>query len=185
MKGSWRRRCDARAKHTTARKAGKADPDWRNAFRLCRNWAVPGKTRCYLHGGKSTGPRTPAGKAASRAAGLSAMREGRRRRCAELALQDKKINTGHNGGRYPKDWLPEMRHRTPKLTTKQQLENLDATRRAERNEQKEIRRLLRTILRGSDAALSTRTRDPARRQDLIAKAREALPMLRQKWHGPK
>ena len=99
MRGSWRRRCDARTKHTAARKAGKLRGiSWR-----CRKWAVPGKTHCYLHGGKSTGPRTPEGKAASLAARL----KGRRRRIAQLALEGKKIATGHNGGRYPKDWPPE------------------------------------------------------------------------------
>jgi hypothetical protein len=99
MKGSWRRRCDAWSKHTAARKAGKLQGiSWR-----CRKWAVPGKTHCYLHGGKSTGPRTPEGKAASLAARL----KGRRRRIAQLALEGKKIATGHNGGRYPKDWPPE------------------------------------------------------------------------------
>ena len=86
MAGSWRRRCDARAKHKTARAAG----DWRTAFRHCRNWAVPGKTRCHLHGGLSTGPKTPEGKAASLAASLPAMLEGRRRRIAELAAQGKR-----------------------------------------------------------------------------------------------
>ena len=50
MRGSWRRRCDARTKHTAALKSGKLRGiSWR-----CRKWAVPGKTRCYLHGGKST-----------------------------------------------------------------------------------------------------------------------------------
>src|SRR5215472_18649775 len=98
----------ARAKHKKARAAR----DWRTAFRRCRKWAVPGKTRCYLHGGKSTGPRTPEGKAAS----LAAMLEGRRRRIAELALEGKKINTGQNGGRPRKDGQPMKRR-----TTRQQI----------------------------------------------------------------
>jgi hypothetical protein len=50
MKGSWRRRCDAHAKHKEAHAAGKL----RGLNPFCRKWAVPGKTRCYLHGGKST-----------------------------------------------------------------------------------------------------------------------------------
>ena len=73
-------------------------------------------------------PEPPEGKAASLAARL----EGRRRRIAQLALEGKEIATGHNGGRYPKDWPPEMRHRTPKLTTLQQIEALSATWAAER-----------------------------------------------------
>ena len=34
----------------------------------CRNPAIGSRTRCKLHGGKSTGPRTPEGKARSIAA---------------------------------------------------------------------------------------------------------------------
>ena len=81
MAGSWRQRCGARTKHTAARAAGK----FRGLSWHCRRWAVPGKTRCHLHGGRATGPRTPEGKAASLAARL----EGRRRRIAELALEGK------------------------------------------------------------------------------------------------
>jgi hypothetical protein len=90
MRGSWRRRCDARVKHTSAPKAGKL----RGLSPFCRRWAVPGKTRCHLHGGRSTGPKTPEGIAAS----VAAMQEGRRRRIAEIAAEGKKIATGHNGG---------------------------------------------------------------------------------------
>src|SRR5215472_12112597 len=150
MRGSWRRRCDARAKHTSARKTGKAGPDWRNAFRHCRNWAVPGKLRCHLHGGRSTGPRTPEGKARSLAARL----EGRRRRIAELALEGKKINGGHNG-RYPKDWpmTPQKRHRTQPPTTHQQAvrqwQRRWAETQAEAKRQKEARRLWRLAFRGA------------------------------------
>jgi hypothetical protein len=31
----------------------------------CRQWPVPGRSRCHYHGGCSTGPRTPEGKARS------------------------------------------------------------------------------------------------------------------------
>jgi hypothetical protein len=41
----------------------------------CKRWPVPGKNRCRLHGGLSTGARTPDGKAKA----LMAMREGRQR----------------------------------------------------------------------------------------------------------
>lgn len=30
---------------------------------MCANRVVPGKTKCHMHGGKSTGPKTEAGKA--------------------------------------------------------------------------------------------------------------------------
>src|SRR5262245_4574146 len=41
----------------------------------CRRWPVPGRTRCRLHGGLSTGARTPEGKARV----LAALIEGRQR----------------------------------------------------------------------------------------------------------
>src|SRR5215472_6689051 len=161
----------ARAKHKKARAAR----DWRTAFRRCRKWAVPGKTRCYLHGGKSTGPRTPEGKAASLAARL----EGRRRRIAQLALEGKKIATGHNGGRYPKDWPPDMRHRTPKLTTLQQIEALSATWAAERQMlKKEVAlrcKLLRLVHRGADANIRALARGKPPDEDLSAGARTTPP----------
>ena len=31
----------------------------------CRQWPIPGRLRCHYHGGRSTGPRTPEGKARS------------------------------------------------------------------------------------------------------------------------
>jgi hypothetical protein len=34
----------------------------------CQNPAIKGRSRCKLHGGKSTGPRTPEGKARAAAA---------------------------------------------------------------------------------------------------------------------
>lgn len=46
---------------------------WRS--RLCQKPPVPGKTRCKLHGGASTGAKTPEGKARS----IAAMIEGRQR----------------------------------------------------------------------------------------------------------
>jgi hypothetical protein len=179
MKGSWRRRCDARTKHTAARKAGKLRGiSWR-----CRKWAVPGKTRCYLHGGKSTGPRTPEGKAASLAARL----EGRRRRIAQLALEGKKIATGHNGGRYPKDWPPEMRHRTPKVSTLQQIEANSAAWAAEQKAlKKELalrRRLLNLVFRGADANIRALAGRGPRDEDLIARAHEAALELQRRWRS--
>jgi len=57
----WRRRCNAHCKQ--------------RPLRYCRNWAVRGKTRCKFHGGMSTGPKTPEGKARV----VAAMVAGRRR----------------------------------------------------------------------------------------------------------
>lgn len=36
----------------------------------CRRWPIAGRRRCRLHGGLSTGPRTPEGKLRSRTARL-------------------------------------------------------------------------------------------------------------------
>ena len=51
-------------------------PDWpgrrcsakTRAGGMCQNPAIGSRTRCKLHGGKSTGPRTPEGKARTIAA---------------------------------------------------------------------------------------------------------------------
>jgi hypothetical protein len=182
MRGSWQRCCNAWSKHTAARKAGKL----RGLSPFCRKWAIPGKTRCYLHGGRSTGPRTPEGKARS----LAAAREGRAVRILHLHLAGKKIATGHNGGRYPNDTPPEMRHRSPKpsshqLSSQQQLKNLRTALAAQQQEVDLRRQLLSAIFRGADAALVRNPRDPAKRQDLSARANAAATTLRQKWWGPK
>jgi len=197
MKGSQRRRCGAWVMGRKARRAGRL----RGQSPFCRKWAVRGKTRCDLHGGKSTGPRTPAGKAAALAAGLA----GRRARIAELALEGKKINTGHNGGRLRKDGQPMKR----RSTTRQQIlaslatmaapnpTSQEAAARAAQAAERRIheeaiakeialrQKLLNLVLRGSDAALVRHPRDPAKRQERIAQGLDALATLRQKWHGPK
>jgi hypothetical protein len=192
MKGSWRRRCDARTKHTAARKAGKLRGiSWR-----CRKWAVPGKTRCFLHGGKSTGPRTPEGKART----LAAMLEGRRRRIAELALEGKKINGGHNGGRPRKDGQPVHRKQTrerileelaamaaPALTPEQEAMVrrivADSDRVALEKEIAERRRLRNLVLRGSSENLRALGRGRPRDEALIARAREAAAELQRRMRG--
>jgi hypothetical protein len=198
MKGSWRQRCGARAKHTKARAAGKL----RGLDPFCRRWAVPGKTRCRLHGGRSTGPGTPEGKAARTWAAVPAMREGRSMRIAELALEGRKINTGHNGGRPRKDGQPMKRRTTtrqqilaalaamapPDLTPEQEAAARRIAEAAERRihekehkkEHAERRRLLNLLFRGADSALS-RKRD----EDLIARAHEAALELQRRWSGPK
>jgi hypothetical protein len=189
MKGSWRRRCGAWAKHKKGRAAGK----FRGLHPFCRRWAVPGKTRCHLHGGRSTGPKTPEGQAARTWAAVPAMVEGRRRRIAQLALEGRRINTGHNGGRPRKDGQPVHR----KQTRQRILEDLAAmpapslasqeaaARILAEIEQQEIgkeiaerRKLMNLVFRGADNALSRR-RDEA----LIARAREAAAELQRRWRG--
>jgi hypothetical protein len=63
--GKDKQRCGARVRH-------------RHGF--CRKWPVPGKSRCKLHGGRSTGALTDEGKARS----LAAMRAGRQRWLEEM-----------------------------------------------------------------------------------------------------
>jgi hypothetical protein len=60
----------------------------------CRNWAVRGKKRCRLHGGFSTGPRTPEGKART----IAAMVEGRRRLLEKLKAEGKPVPWGRKKG---------------------------------------------------------------------------------------
>jgi hypothetical protein len=63
--GKDKQRCGARVRH-------------RHGF--CRKWPVPGKQRCRLHGGCSTGARTEEGKARA----LAAMRAGQQRWLADM-----------------------------------------------------------------------------------------------------
>ena len=60
----------------------------------CRNWVVRGKKRCRLHGGFSTGPRTPEGKART----VAAMVEGRRRLLEKLRAEGKQVPWGRKRG---------------------------------------------------------------------------------------
>jgi hypothetical protein len=75
-----RRRCNAHCKQPP--------------LHYCRNWAIRGKTRCKIHGGMSTGPKTPEGKARV----VAAMVEGRRRWIERLKAEGKKIPGGRKPG---------------------------------------------------------------------------------------
>jgi hypothetical protein len=75
-----RRRCNARCRQSP--------------LRYCRNWAIRGKTRCKFHGGMSTGPKTPEGKARV----VAAMVEGRRRWIERLKAEGRKIPGGWKPG---------------------------------------------------------------------------------------
>src|SRR6516164_10582840 len=64
----------------------------------CRRWPVPGRTRCKLHGGLSTGARTPKGKARV----LAALIEGRQRWLEEMRAKKKAgLIARFPGGRRP------------------------------------------------------------------------------------
>jgi hypothetical protein len=60
----------------------------------CRRWPVKGKKRCRLHGGLSTGAKTPEGKARA----LAALSEGRRRWIAQMKAEGKKFPWGRKAG---------------------------------------------------------------------------------------
>jgi hypothetical protein len=72
-----RRRCGARLK--------------REPGNFCARYVAPGKTRCNLHGGKSTGPRKPAMLTPEH---LAAMHEGRRRWMKSLKAAGRKAPCG-------------------------------------------------------------------------------------------
>ena len=81
----------------------------------CRRWPVPGRTRCRLHGGMSTGARTPEGKARV----LAALIEGRQRWMEEMRRAKKAgLIARFPGGRKSGDaWVtPRMRQREMEST---------------------------------------------------------------------
>jgi hypothetical protein len=91
--GKDKQRCGARVRH-------------RHGF--CRNWPVPGKERCRLHGGCSTGAITEDGKARS----LAAMHDGWRRwleetRAKKAAGEIERFPGGRKSG--PRWVTPRMR----------------------------------------------------------------------------
>jgi hypothetical protein len=106
-KHAQRRRCDAHTRHNPtaldrARQAGPAELRKYLHRHRCRNWALPGGKRCRLHGGHSTGPRTPEGKSRT----VAAMNEGRARWLAERKAEGKPIPWGRKKGgrnRSPKE----------------------------------------------------------------------------------
>ena len=77
---SWRRRCNAHCKQPP--------------LRYCRNWAVPGRNRCRFHGGMSTGPKTPEGKARV----VAAMVAGRHRWVERMKAEGGKFPCGRKPG---------------------------------------------------------------------------------------
>src|SRR5262249_2387747 len=74
----------------------------------CRRWPVPGKKRCRLHGGLSTGAKTPEGKARV----LAALTEGRRRWIAQMKAEGRKFPWGRKAGpgwTTPRMWERQLR----------------------------------------------------------------------------
>jgi hypothetical protein len=92
-----RRRCDARLPvrdivRDRAIRAGELERYLRR--NRCKKWAVRGKKRCRLHGGLSTGPRTPEGKART----IAAMVAGRRRLLEKLKAEGMPVPWGRKRG---------------------------------------------------------------------------------------
>jgi len=95
-----RRRCDARVKPF---KVGKHGVRVSRAPR-CRAWAMA-NGRCRVHGGWSTGPKSPDGKARV----VAAMVEGRRKWVARRRVEGRKFPAGRKRG---ERWITEpMRQR--------------------------------------------------------------------------
>ena len=99
---AWQpKRCDARVKNPI--KFGK------NGVRVarslfCRAWAMP-NGRCRVHGGASTGPKSPEGKARV----VAAMVEGRRKWVDRRRAEGRRFTAGRKGG---DAWITEaMRDR--------------------------------------------------------------------------
>jgi hypothetical protein len=93
---SRRHRCDARVgRGARAKDRALMSGEFRKLMRSrCRNWALPGSTRCRLHGGLSTGPLTPEGLART----VAAMKAGRARWVAKLKAEGKPIPCGRKKG---------------------------------------------------------------------------------------
>src|SRR5271166_4821553 len=95
-----RQLCDARIKNPVKRKNGVAiirGP-------RCRAWAME-NGRCRVHGGASTGPKSPEGKARV----VAAMVEGRRARAARRRAEGKRFLSGRKRG---EAWITDsMRER--------------------------------------------------------------------------
>ena len=93
---SRRQRCDARVKNVF--KIGKRGVKVPRGL-FCRGWAME-NGRCWLHGGASTGPRTPEGKARV----VAAMVEGRRKWVERRRAEKKKFPAGRKRG---ERWITE------------------------------------------------------------------------------
>jgi hypothetical protein len=98
LKRLRRRRCGARTRRNIIAR-DRAVQEGRLAKFLrhsgyCKNWALPGSARCRLHGGLSTGPRTPQGKART----VAALKAGRIRWLAKLKSEGKPAPCGRKRG---------------------------------------------------------------------------------------
>jgi hypothetical protein len=112
-------------------------------FATCRRWPVPGRTRCRLHGGLSTGARTPEGKARV----LAALIEGRQRWLEEMrAMKKAGLIARFPGGRKSGDaWVtPRMRQRQTTSRWMRRGMTPEELLRAAQRRMRELRRLNRS-----------------------------------------
>src|SRR6516225_7300461 len=102
---SWRRRCNAHCKQPP--------------LRYCRNWAIRGKARCKFHGGMSTGPKTPEGKARV----VAAMVAGRHRWVEKMKAEGRKFPGGRKLGSRVKRHMAPVQRRPDwrKMTPEEQI----------------------------------------------------------------
>jgi hypothetical protein len=92
-------RCNARTRQNDAAlyraaREGRLTEYLRRSGHHCRNWPERGQKRCRFHGGRSTGPTTPEGKARTAAA----LKAGRARWLATLKSEGKPIPFGRKKG---------------------------------------------------------------------------------------
>ena len=103
-------RCNARRRRSDAALYRADREGWLMEFlrssSWCRNWPVSGRKRCRLHGGFSTGPRSPEGKART----VAAMVDGRRRLLEKLKGRREAGALGPQGtpGSLTRAWGPEF-----------------------------------------------------------------------------
>ena len=124
----------------------------------CRRWPVKGKKRCRLHGGLSTGAKTPEGNARV----LAALTEGRRRWIEQMKAEGKKFPWGRKAGYR---WItPAMREREiralqesvalPGRPTRSELRTMPA-RKATASRDRSARRVTRTVQESPEVDLPT------------------------------
>jgi hypothetical protein len=88
---SWQpKRCDARVKNPV--KIGRNGVRVSRGF-FCKGWAME-NGRCRVHGGASTGPKSPEGKARV----VAAMVEGRRKWVERRRAEGRRFMAGRKGG---------------------------------------------------------------------------------------
>jgi hypothetical protein len=139
MRKSRRRRCGARTRQGVAAmdcamREGRLREFLRHSG-YCKNWALPGSKRCRLHGGLSTGPTTPEGKART----VAAMKAGRARWLAKLKSEGKPIPCGRKkGGRNTP--LKEREHAAYVRECDRKFREVVYRTRAERKERRAQRR---------------------------------------------